>query len=86
MEKLQTYFNLSMTYKHDSDLPNLYGKFAPVVPHPAEGEKLDKIIGDFASNNTHLARKEKKGALAVQFVSRCQTESRRNAIDQIEKK
>ena len=66
-----------MTYKLDSDLPNLYGKFAPVVPHPADREKLEKIIGDFASSNTHLARKE-KGALAAQFVSNCQTESRRN--------
>ena len=74
-----------MTYKLDSDLLNLYGKFVPVVPHPADREELDKIIGDFASSNTHLARK-KKGALAAQFVSNCHTESRRNAIVQIEKK
>ena len=82
MEKLKTYFNLSMTYKLDSDLPNLYGKFAPVVPHPADREKLDKIIGDFAGSNTHLARKENQRALAAQFVSNCHTQSRRNAVVQ----
>ena len=75
-------FNLSMTYNLDSDFPNLYGKFAPVLPHPpADSEELEKIIRDFADSNKHLAGKE-KGALAVQFVSNCETQSRRNVIVQ----
>ena len=78
---LKNFFNLSMTYTLDSELPFLYGKFAPVVPHPTESEELDKIIRDFADYNTHLASKE-KGALAAQFVSHCHTASGRNAIVQ----
>ena len=69
-----------MTYNLDSDLPNLYGKFSPVFPHPAAGsEELDRIIRDFADSHKHLAQKE-EGALAVQFVSHCPTQSRRNVI------
>ena len=72
-----------MTYKLDSDFPNLYGKFFPVVPHPAAGsEELDKIIRDFGASNTKLARKE-RGALAAQFVSNCETQSRRKVIVQL---
>ena len=68
-----------MTYTLDSELPFLYGKFVPVVPHPTESEELDKIIRDFGGSNTHLASKE-KGALAAQFVSNCHSASGRNAI------
>ena len=71
-----------MTYNLDSDVPNTDGKFASVLPHPAAGsEDLEKIIRDFAASNTDLARKE-EGALAVQFVSHCPTQSRRNVIVQ----
>ena len=69
-----------MTYNLDSAAPNLYGKFAPVVPHPAaDSEELETIIRDFAASNTDLARKE-EGALAVQFVSHCPTQSKRDVI------
>ena len=81
MKNLKTFFNLSMTYTLDSDLPHRFGQFAPVVPHPADSEELEKIIRDFADSNPDLARKE-KGAPAVQFVSHCRTDSRRKAIVQ----
>ena len=79
MKNLKNFFNLSMTYTRESELPFLYGKFSPVVPHPTVGEDLDKIIRDFADSNTHLAGKE-NGAMAAQFVSHCKTASGRYVL------
>ena len=74
------YFNLSMTYRLNADIPHRYGRLVQVAPHP---DDLETIVREFGAANSHLARKEKakseEEVLAAQFVSKCVAPSERKA-------
>ena len=81
---LGNYFNLSMTYRLNADIPHRYGRFVQVAPHPTTSHDLNRIVREFAAVNTHLATKEKQKSdeevFATQFVTKCLAPSGRNAI------
>ena len=87
---LQNFFNLSMTFRLNADIPYRYGEFLQVAPHPQSGEDLNKIINNFGAANTLLAVKEKGTSeneiLVAQFASNCKTISgRENFISKLSK-
>ena len=84
LKSLKNFFNLSMTFRLNADFPILYGEFVQVADHPSPGHDLDMIINNFGAANTQLAEKKKgeseNGTLVAQFVSHCQTPSRREKV------
>ena len=82
IKSLHKFFNLSMTYKTNSDVPVPYGKVVQVVPHPTSRQELEKLIMDFGVANKHLAVKEKSESFVTQFASNCNTHSKRKATVQ----
>ena len=90
LKSLKNFFNLSMTFRLNADIPYRYGEFVQVAPHPQSGEDLNKIINNFGTANTQLAGQEKGKSepetLAAQFVKNCKTESKReNVISKLSK-
>ena len=81
---LQTFFNLSMTFQLNADIPYLYGEFVQVAQHPHSSSELSKVIHQFGAANTQLARKENEKSenetLVAQFASNCQTISGREKV------
>jgi len=73
------YFNLTLTYRHDSDLPWPYDAFEPYTLE-------DVKPGEYWPWEEVRDRVAKKKKLAVVFVSHCKTESLReeylNALKQ----
>ena len=84
LKSLKNFFNLSMTFRLNADIPYFYGEFVQVADHPSPGHDLDMIINNFGAANTQLAEKKKgeseNGTLVAQFVSHCQTPSRREKV------
>ena len=82
LKSLRNFFNLSMTFQLNADIPYLYGEFVQVAQHPQSGQKLSKIINQFGAANTQLAWKEKSKneTLVAQFVSNCKTTSGREKL------
>ena len=84
LKSLKKFFNLSMTFRLNADIPYFYGEFVQVAQHPRPGYDLDIIINKFGAANTQLAEKEKgeseNETLVAQFVSHCQTPSRREKV------
>ena len=84
LKSLKNFFNLSMTFRLNADIPLLYGEFVQFAQHPRSGHDLNMIIDNFGAANTHLAGKEKGNSknetLVAQFVSNCKTNSRREKI------
>ena len=80
MEKLGGYFNLSMSYRHDADIPIPYGKIVQTRKHPV-GAELAQLIQDYGRKNIIFSRKEKHNQpLIAQFVSNCGSVSGREAL------
>ena len=73
-----------MTFRLNADIPYFYGEFLQVAQHPSPGHDLDMIINKFGAANTQLAEKEngesENGTLVAQFVTHCQTPSRREKV------
>ena len=84
LKSLKNFFNLSMTFRLNADIPLLYGEFLQVAQHPRSGHDLNMIIDNFGAANTHLAGKEKGNSknetLVAQFVSNCKTNSGREKV------
>ena len=40
LKTLKNFFNLSMTFRLNSDIPYAYGEFVQVAPHPQSGDEL----------------------------------------------
>ena len=74
-----------MTYRLHSDFPVPYGKMVQVLPPPSAGEELSKLISDFGLANQRLAVREEgsKESLLTQFVSNCNTHSKREARNKL---
>ena len=83
-KSLKNFFNLSMTFRLNADIPLLYGEFVQVAQHPRSGHDLNTIIDNFGAANTQLAGKEKGNseneALVAQFVTNCKTNSGREKV------
>ena len=80
LKLLGSYFNLSMSYRRDADIPIPYGKLVPTANHPT-GATLDHLISSYGLHNSHLARKERHNqSLAAQFVSNCGSVSGREKV------
>ena len=76
------FFNLSMTYKANSDFPLPYGRLVQALHHPRDSAGLTRLAMEFGEANRHLAVKEDgtSGSLVTQFVSHCFTHSQREAV------
>ena len=70
-----------MTYKSTSDFPVPYGRTVQVAPHPTSSPDLRKLAMDFgeANKNLFVRKKGKSENIVVQFVSNCNTHSKRKA-------
>ena len=82
------FFNWTMTFRQDSDLPFNYGGFELTKPHPTEETELKKYIDDFGRKNTHLAKKKngKKEPKIAWFVSNCRSHGEREKyVDALQK-
>ena len=80
LEKLGGYFNLSMSYRHDADLPTPIGKIIKTRKHP-DGADLDELIKNYGKMNILLSRKETHNqSLIAQMVSNCVSKSGREAL------
>ena len=77
-----------MSYRDDADLQLKYGGLPRLQNNESEAvinssSHLDKIINNFAVNNTNLAEKpgvSESGAFVAQFVSNCDTKSEREKL------
>ena len=69
------FFNLSMSYREDSDFQIPYGRF--VKKKKSLPEDLSKIIDQFGEKNIGLAKKSQNETVVVQFVSNCNSKSGR---------
>ena len=80
LKQIGSYFNLSMSYRHDADLQIPYGRIVRHKDHPI-GLDLDNFIKDFGRRNSILSRKENQTqSLIAQFVSNCGSVSGREAV------
>jgi len=89
LNKMPGFFNLTMTYRQDSDIPAPYGQFeGRDGRHPPSGLQLDKFILKFGRDNQHLAQKKngsQQGLKIAQYVSNCETAvGRENLVDMID--
>ena len=78
----EKFFNFSMSFRLDAEIRHGYGELVQVSPHPVRGHNLTEIILQFGLDNTHLAQKlpGKEDTLCCQFVSNCNTKSKRKAF------
>ena len=58
LQKLQKYFNYSITYRRDSTLYTPCGGFLRFKEHPMEGEQFDSLIQDYGEKNHDMASKK----------------------------
>lgn len=80
LKYLRNFFNLTMTYRLDSDISLPYGSIEQVRPLP---DNLESFIQDFGEKNRHLALKERRNstkAHAAWFVSNCRSFSGREEL------
>jgi len=86
IQKMQDYFNWSMTYRRDSIFYTPYGGFLKIREHPV-GKKLESFIKEFGEKHRNLAQKKKDmDAKIVQIVSNCHSHSgRENIVKEIQK-
>ena len=85
LNKIPGFFNLTMTYRHDSDIHTPYGQFVQKRP-PMGGRLLEEYIQKFGRENEHLAAKTgSQGLTIAQYVSNCITAvGRENLVDMID--
>jgi len=85
LNKIPGFFNLTMTYRHDSDIHTPYGQFVQKRP-PMGGRLLEEYIQKFGRENKHLAAKTgSQGLTIAQYVSNCITAvGRENLVDMID--
>ena len=86
LNKIPGFFNLTMTYRHDSDITTPYGQFVPRGSPPMGGRHLEEYIQKFGRENKHLAAKKgSQGLTIAQYVSNCETAvGRENLVDMID--
>ena len=87
LNKIPGFFNLTMTYRLDSDVPAPYGQFEGLGKQPPSGRQLEEYIKKFGQDNKKLAHKQsgKKGVSIAQYVSNCWTAvGRENLVDMID--
>ena len=87
LNKIPGFFNLTMTYRLDSDVPAPYGQFEDHGKQPPSGRQLEEYIKKFGQENRKLAHKKsgKKGVSIAQYVSNCWTAvGRENLVDMID--
>ena len=87
LNKIPGFFNLTMTYRHDSDISAPYGQFEGREGHePPSGRQLEKYIRNFGRDNQQLAEKKGSQGLSIaQYVSNCETAvGRENLVDMID--
>ena len=86
LNKIRGFFNLTMTYRHDSDITTPYGQFVPRGSPPMGGPHLEEYIQKFGRENKHLASKKgSQGLTIAQYVSNCETAvGRENLVDLID--
>ena len=74
LNKIPGFFNLTMTYRHDSDIPTPYGQFLQRGSPPVGEQHLEEYIQKFGRENKHLASKKgSQGLTIAQYVSNCKT-------------
>lgn len=77
--KWNSFFNWTMTYRRDSDIPFPYGEIAinpkNPLPYPEGSPELDSWIQTFGASHSHLARGRTKKV--AWFVSNCDSQSNR---------
>ena len=79
MQRMQGFFNWSMTYRRVSTFYTPYGGFMKTRDHPF-GTDLDTIIKEFGEKNKDIAKKQKSAASIVQIVSNCKSHSKREEL------
>ena len=87
LNKIPGFFNLTMTYRHDSDIPAPYGQFeGREGRQPPSGDQLEKYIRRFGQDNQQMAEKKgSQGLRIAQYVSNCETAvGRENLVDMID--
>ena len=88
LNKIPGFFNLTMSYRQDSDVPAPYGQFEGREGHqPPSGLQLEEYIRKFGRDNQHLAEKKtgSQGLTIAQYVSNCETAvGRENLVDMID--
>ena len=78
-EKLNNFFNWSMSYRLDARFTTPYGQLVKKSEHP-QGEALVGYIQKFSQENLHLAKKPEYKADAAAFISNCYTKSDRDGV------
>ena len=87
LNKIPGFFNLTMTYRLDSDVPAPYGQFEGLGKQPPSGRQLEEYIKKFGQDNKKLAHKKsgREGVSIAQYVSNCWTAvGRENLVDMID--
>ena len=80
LPKLNQVFNLTMTYRLDSDFPFPVGYFVKTQDHPPIGPELERQIKEFGAKNSHLAKNRfgfDRGLSASWFSTRCNSSGHR---------
>ena len=81
LQKLQKYFNYSITYRRDSTFYTPYGGFLRIKEHPMEGELFDSLIQEYGEKNHEMASKKNiTDASIAQVVSNCHSHSGREGL------
>lgn len=78
-DKLNNFFNWSMSYRLDSRFPTPYGQLVQNSEHP-QGVELDAYIEKFSQENLKFAEKPLFKADAAAFISNCYTKSDRDGV------
>lgn len=89
LKYLSRVFNLSMSYRSDSDIPVPYGHIQKTREHPPPGEQLNKIIRDFGNQNQHLYKQNQTANIhspVAWLVSSCKPWNNKNKRDLFVKK
>ena len=87
LNKIPGFFNLTMTYRLDSDIPTPYGVFKRNGNELPSGRQLEEYIKNFGQENKQLADKKsgKDRVTIAQYVSNCVTAvGRENLVDMID--
>jgi alpha-1,3-fucosyltransferase len=84
----KNYFNWTMTYRMESDVPLLYGRILPKPSAPKTSQEIKAKIRESTKKLTLMKRKGmgKKKKLVAAMISHCTTKSRRETyISQLKK-